>query len=113
MEVNRFMFSIIKGISILIQLTAAMFYLVFIIDSEKTDILYLTRVNRNQFFDLCDILDCEKNGLLLKSILNILALGVFYIQFLIFSNRSTIFIFKNELLDFSCYITPTANISIS
>jgi hypothetical protein len=111
MEVNRFIFFIVKGLSILSQLTAAVFYLVFIFDSQYTDKFYLTRVGRNQFFDLCDILDCEKNGTMLKIIINIIAMGVFYIQFLIFSNRSSVFIFRNELPSLSCYVTPVSHIS--
>jgi hypothetical protein len=111
MEVNRFSFFIIMGFSILIKIAAGFFYIVFLINSNKTDFLYLTRVDKNQFFDLCDILDCEKNGLLLKTIINTLALAVFTIQFTMFSNRTSIFIFKEGLPELSIYITPLANIS--
>jgi hypothetical protein len=111
MVVNRFLFFIIKGLAILVQLVAVVFYLAFILDSKLTDNLQLTRINKNNFFDLCDILNCETNGTLLKSILNVISFGIFYIQYLVFSNKNSIFMFKTELKEIASYITPISHIS--
>lgn len=56
-------------------------------DNNNLDRFHLTRLNRNELSYICDYFDCTNNGSLMKFVINILALFLMWLQYLLINNR--------------------------
>ena len=78
-----------------------------------THISFFTTFKKNSFFNFCDILLCNEQTYILKIILNFLILSSFWIQFLVFNNKSLLKIILGSTNIFAKSISNISTINLN